>query len=66
MAEKRLTHQEMVDEGVKVIIRAFGKGEDLHGAVWQIVTSTAMWTEANLKAYAEAELKAKKKKGKRK
>lgn len=50
MAEKRLTYDEMVDEGVKTIIRAFGKGEDLHGAVWQIVTGTALWTEANLKA----------------
>lgn len=50
MAEKRRTHEEMVDEGVKTIIRAFGKGQDLHGAVWQIVTGTALWTEANLKA----------------
>lgn len=49
MAEKRLTHEEMVDEGVKAVIRAFGKGEDLRGAVWQIVTGTALWTEANLK-----------------
>jgi len=58
MAEKRLTHAEMVDAGVQTIIRAFGKGEDLHGAVWQIVTGVSIWTERNLE-------EAEKKKGKR-
>ena len=56
MAEKRLTHAEMVDAGVQTIIRAFGKGEDLHGAVWQIVTGVSIWTERNLE---EAEKKKK-------
>lgn len=49
MAEKRLTYDEMVDEGVKLVIGAFGKGEDLRGAVSMIVIGTSNWTEANLK-----------------
>ena len=50
MAEKRLTYDEMVDEGVKLVIRAFGKGEDLRGAISVLVSGTALWAEANLKA----------------
>lgn len=49
MAEKRLTYDEMVDEGVKLVISAFGKGEDLRGSVSLMVSATALWTEANLK-----------------
>jgi len=49
MAKKRLTYDEMVDEGVKLVIRAFGKGEDLRGAVSLLISGTSLWTEANLK-----------------
>ncbi len=49
MADKKLTFDEMVDEGVKAIIRAFGKGEDLRGAVAYIVCGTAQWTATNIK-----------------
>lgn len=49
MAEKLLTFDEMVDEGVKAIIRAFGKGEDLRGAVFYIVQGTSQWTADVLK-----------------
>ena len=50
MAEKPLTYNEMVDEGVRLILTAFGKGEDLRGAVSMIVIGTSNWTEANIKA----------------
>ncbi len=50
MAEKRLTYDEMVDEGVKLVIRAFGKDEDLHGAISVLVSGTALWAKANLEA----------------
>lgn len=44
MAKKEeMTFEDMVDEGVKAVIRSFGKGEDLHGAVWYIVNATARW-----------------------
>ena len=50
MAEKPLTYDEMVDEGVGLVIRAFGKGEDLRGAISVLVSGTALWAQANLKA----------------
>ncbi len=49
MAEKRLTYDELVDEGVKAIIRSFGRGEDLRGAVSFIVRATALWVEEDNK-----------------
>ena len=50
MAEKRLTYNEMVDEGVKLVIGAFVKGEDLRGAISVLVSGTALWAKANLEA----------------
>lgn len=48
---KPLTLEEMIDEGVKLVIGAFGKGEDLRGAVTMIIVGTSNWTEQNLKEY---------------
>ncbi len=43
MTQKALTFTDLVDSGVLSIIRAFGKGEDLRGAVWGIVNGTCNW-----------------------
>lgn len=40
------TFDELVDNAVAQIIRAFGKGEDLRGACWAIVNGTARWVIA--------------------
>ncbi len=58
---KRLTHEEMVDEGVRLVISAFGKGEDLHGAMSLIVCGVSNWTQQNMKEAAQAELARRKK-----
>ena len=42
--KKELTFDDLVEEGVKAILRAFGKGEDLDGAVYYIVNGTAQWS----------------------
>lgn len=50
MAKKtqdEITFEDLIDEGVKAIIRSFGKGEDLRGAVWYICTATARWADEN-------------------
>ncbi len=51
MAKKQeeMTFEDLVDEGVKAIIRSFGKGEDLRGAVWYICTATTIWADENAK-----------------
>lgn len=46
---KRPTYDEMVDNAVKQIIRAFGKGSDLHGACATIVNSSANWGAENVR-----------------
>ena len=45
MANKDITFNEMVDNAVSQVIRAFGKGEDLHGACYSIVNATAVWAQ---------------------
>lgn len=51
--EKETTFEDLVDNGILQIARAFGKGEDLRGAVWAICAGTANWatqeTEKRLK-----------------
>ncbi len=37
------TFDQLVDNAVAQIIRAFGKGEDLRGACWAIVNGSANW-----------------------
>ncbi|KKM06003.1 hypothetical protein LCGC14_1748320 [marine sediment metagenome] len=63
MSKKEVTFEELVDSGVQQIIRAFGKGEDLHGAVWAIVTGTANWADdcAKKRAMAAAAKRRKRK-----
>ena len=51
-----LTYDEMVDEGVKLVISAFGKGEDLHGAMAMFVSGVSNWTQQNIKDAALAEM----------
>ena len=41
--EEEVTFQDMVDWGIQRIIKAFGKGEDLQGAVFGIVQGAAAW-----------------------
>ena len=48
MKTKRLTYDEMVDEGIRLVISAFGKGEDLHGAMSMFVVGVSNWTKANM------------------
>ncbi len=40
---KEVTFDDLVDSGVNQILRVFGKGEDLRGAVWSIVAGTTNW-----------------------
>ena len=42
---KDITFDQMVDSAVAQVIRSFGKGEDLRGACWCIVSSTARWAQ---------------------
>lgn len=51
MAEKKMTLDEVVDAGVKTILGAFDKGEDLRGAVTILVIGVANWTQQNLEEY---------------
>ncbi len=41
--EKKVVFDDLVDHGVLTIGRAFGKGEDLRGAVWAIVAGACNW-----------------------
>lgn len=41
--EKEVTFKDLIDDGVLQIIRAFGKGEDLQGAMWNIVNRATNW-----------------------
>lgn len=59
---KRLTHDELIEDGISQILRAFGKGEDLRGAVWYIVTASAQWGADYEKHIKEVNNKAVKKK----
>ena len=54
---KKIKFEDLVDDGIRQILRAFGKGEDLHGAVWAIVNNAAYWGDRQ----AEVRLKAEKK-----
>lgn len=49
---------DMVEYGIARVIEAFGKGENLHGAVYSIVNASAHWGARNEKRY-QAELKKK-------
>lgn len=55
--KKEVTFDDLVDSGIHQIIRSFGKGEDLRGAVWAIVNDAAYWGGEQ----AETRLKAEKK-----
>jgi hypothetical protein len=41
--KKPLEYQDIVDEGLKAVIRSFGKGEDLRSAVSYIVIMSLNW-----------------------
>jgi hypothetical protein len=43
MDNTEITFDDMVDDAVRRVLQAFGKGEDLRGACYNIVNSTAMW-----------------------
>ncbi len=43
MANKDITFDDMVENAVSQVIRAFGKGEDLRGACYSIVMATSIW-----------------------
>ncbi len=47
--EKEVTFEDLVNNGILQIARAFGKGEDLRGAVWAICAGTANWSEDQVK-----------------
>jgi len=48
------TFDDMVDYGVSQVIKAFGKGEDLRGAVSSIVMVTAQWGADNRDRHKES------------
>ena len=53
------TMDDMVEYGVARVIEAFGKGENLRGAVYSIVNASAHWGAENEKRYlAERKKKA--------
>lgn len=54
------TTEDMIQMGIRQIIRAFGKGEDLRGAVGGIVLQSAAWGADNYKRRQE-EAKAERK-----
>lgn len=55
------TMEEMVEYGISKVIEAFGKGENLRGAVYSIVHHSAHWGVENHKRYqAERDAEAKK------
>lgn len=56
--DKHPTMDEMVEFGIARVIEAFGKGENLRGAIWLITNSAAHWGAENEKRY-QAELKKK-------
>jgi len=48
---KSLTFDEMVDQGVEVMLRALGKGSDLRSSISLIINSSACWGAENARRY---------------
>ncbi len=47
--DDHLTFDDMVEFAIGRVITAFGKGEDLRGAMWLVVNSSANWGAENEK-----------------
>lgn len=45
MTNKKITFEDLVENGVGQILKSFGKGEDLRGAVWSICAAATLWQE---------------------
>jgi len=50
MGNEKLSYDDLVQDGVAAILRSFGKGEDLRGAVAYIIQASAQWGADNAKA----------------